>query len=193
MSRRAHARAVMGVALSAAAVGGSLLGVAAWSPALAAPTFSLLGEPLDVRADQVEVDVEAASALLTGHVELTRKDLHVACPRVEARFDKDGRVLSAQATGRVTVVSAARGLRGEADEVRLDLRARTAELRGHVRVAQGGSSLEAERATVDLSTSRVSLQAVRGTLVAPAAASATPSVPSPSPSPAPSSAPTPAP
>jgi lipopolysaccharide export system protein LptA len=133
--------------------------------AFAAPPFSLLGEPLDVRADQVEVDVEAngASALLTGHVELARKDLRVVCPRVEARFDKDGRVQTAHATGRVVVVLGERGLRGEADEVRLDLGSRTAELRGNVRVAQGASSLTAERATVDLVTSRVALETVRGT------------------------------
>jgi lipopolysaccharide export system protein LptA len=163
----------------------------------AAPPFSLLGEALDVRADQVEVDVAAASAVLSGHVELARKDLRVSCPRVEARFDKEGRIQSAHATGRVVIVAGEKGLRGEADEVRLDLAARTAELRGNVRVAQGASSLGAERATVDLATSRVSLEAVRGTLAgvgsaAPAplspASTGTPT-PTPTPAPAPSSSP----
>lgn len=168
-------------ALLAVALGSAVL-VSFRTSLGAAPAFSLAGEPVDLRADRVDVDLGTSTAILEGHVELTRSDLRVSCPRVEARFDKDGRILRAKGAGGVVVIMGPRAIRGEAAEIELDVVARTAELRGNVRVAQGGSTLTAQRASVDLATSRVSLEAVRGTFAAGSAA------PPPSPSAAPSAA-----
>lgn len=164
----------------AAVVGTLVLAVVAGSVASAAPSFSLAGEPIDIRADRVEVDLGTNTAVLEGHVELSRKDLRVSSPRVEARFDREGHIAKARATGGVAMVAGPKGIRGEADEVELDVVERVAELRGHVRISQGPSALSADRATVSLATSRVSLEAVRGTFAtgssAPSAALPAPAV-----------------
>lgn len=154
----------------------------------AAPAFSLAGEPVDLRADRVDVDLASSSAILEGHVELTRTDLRIACPRVEAHFDKDGRILRAKGAGGVVVVLGTRGIRGEASEIELDVVARTAELRGNVRVSQGASTLTAQRASVDLTTSRVALESVRGTFAAGSAGPSTSSSASAAPSASPPAA-----
>lgn len=162
----------LGCVLIASFACGALLLLATPRSFGASPTFSLAGEPVDLRADRVDVDLGSSTATLEGHVELTRTDLRIACPRAEARFDRDGRILRAKGAGGVVVVVGPKGIRGEASEIELDVVGRTAELRGNVRVSQGASTLTAARASVDLATSRVSLEGVRGTFAAAAAAPA---------------------
>ena len=141
--------------------------------------FSLGGEPVDVRADLVEVDLAKGTAVLEGNVELKRKGLTVHCPRLEASFDAEGKILRAKATAGVVVKLAEKNVRGDADEAEIDLLLRTAELRGAVRVSSGGTTLTAQKATMSLVTSRVTLEAVRGSFAAPSGGVPAPVLPAP--------------
>ena len=149
------------------------------SSAAGPPALSLGGEPVDVRADRVEVDLAKGTAVLEGNVELRRKGLSVHCPRLEASFDPEGKILRAKATAGVVVKLAEKNVRGDADEAEIDLVLRTAELRGTVRVSSGGTTLTAQRATMSLVTSRVTLEAVRGSFAAPSSGAPAPLAPAP--------------
>ena len=127
------------------------------------------GEPVDVQADRLDVDLAKKSAALSGHVVLKRGDLVLRCARLDARFDDAPKVVWARGQGGVAVDL--KGTHAEADEAEVDLAGKTLELRGKVSVARAGSRLSAERATVDLGEGRFSLYAAHGTLAAPSSSS----------------------
>jgi lipopolysaccharide export system protein LptA len=120
------------------------------------------GPALDMRADELEIDLENRRAELRGNVELSRGDFKLKCAKVEIEYDEDLEVARARGTG--GVVAEGKGVRGEAPEVVVDLAARTASLQGGVRVKQKNAVVLAERATVHLDSGRVVLYKVKGTL-----------------------------
>jgi lipopolysaccharide export system protein LptA len=149
--------------LVALAVAASLSAVA---PTLPAEPRDEASEALRMAADRLDLDVEARTALLTGHVKLTRGTMSLSCPRVDVRYDRVPHVTWARGSG--GVVAEVKGVRAEAPEVEIDLDAHSMELRGGVRLTRGEGWITAERAGIDLSTGKVTMSDVKGVIPLPA-------------------------
>jgi lipopolysaccharide export system protein LptA len=122
-------------------------------------------EPLQMSADRLDLDVEARTALLTGHVKLARGPMSLSCPRVDVRYDHVPHVTWARGSG--GVVAEIKGVRAEAPEVEVDLGARSMELRGGVRLTRGEGWITAERASIDIATAKVTMSDVKGSIPIP--------------------------
>jgi lipopolysaccharide export system protein LptA len=122
-------------------------------------------EALSLSADRLDLDVEAKTALLLGHVKLARGPMTMSCPRVDVRYDHVPHVTWARGSG--GVVAEIKGVRAEAPDVELDLGARTMELRGGVRLTRGEGWITAERASIDIATARVTMSDVKGSIPLP--------------------------
>jgi lipopolysaccharide export system protein LptA len=118
-----------------------------------------------VQADTLEVDVVAGSAVLTGKVVLSKGDMTVRCPRVDLKFDATPHVRWAKGSG--GVVADVRGVHGEAPEVELDMVRQVLEMRGGVRLSRGQGWIQAERASIELTTARVTASQVKGSIPVP--------------------------
>jgi lipopolysaccharide export system protein LptA len=129
-------------------------------------------DSIHLSADRLEIDLDGKSATFTGNVRLDRGDLTVRSPRIEVRYDAVPNVTWARGTG--GVIAEMKGVRAEAPEVELDLPRSVLTLRGGVRVSRGAGWISAERATLDLLTSKISLTDVKGALPVPPAPSAAP-------------------
>ncbi len=116
-------------------------------------------------ADRLDLDVEARTALLTGHVKLARGPMTLSCPRVDVRYDQASHVTWARGSG--GVVAEVKGVHAEAPDVEVDLGARTMELRGGVRLTRGDGWITAERATINIATARVTMTDVKGSIPVP--------------------------
>jgi len=131
----------------------------------AAPLITVGGEAMNVQADRLDVDVSAGEALLTGNVSLIKGDLKVACPRIDLRFDPSPHVTWARGSG--GVAADVRGVHAEAPEVELDLAKQLLDLRGGVRLTRGQGWLQADRATIDIASAKVTLTQVKGSIPVP--------------------------
>ena len=120
------------------------------------------GEKLDMSADQLDIDVEAKTAILMGNVRLTKGAMTVRCPRVDVRYDHVPHVTWVKGGG--GVVAEVKGVRAEAPEVELDLAKQTLDLRGGVRLTRGGGWLTAEKATISIATGKVAMTEVKGSI-----------------------------
>lgn len=148
---------------AAIALAASILLVA---PATAADPLSAVGgDKMAVQAEKLEVDVSGGSAVLTGNVSLSKGDLKVLCPRIDLRFDTSPHITWIKGSGGVS--ADVRGVHGEAPEVEADLSRQTLELRGGVRLARGNGWLQAEKATIDMATAKVTLTQVKGSVPVP--------------------------
>ncbi len=167
-----HAPAVLRRPLALASL---LLGLLA--PAgLSAEQKNAQDEPLKLSADKLEIDIEAKTAHLEGHVALEKGAVTLRCPRVDVRYDKVPNVTWARGSG--GVVAEVKGTHAEAPEVEIDLTTHQLELRGGVRITRGEGWITAERASVDLQTYKVSMTLVKGAVPSP---NPTPPAPSPAP------------
>ncbi len=150
--------------LSAVAIAGAVLcvGVAA----ARTPPGDRAGavDPLDMAADRLDLDVAAKAAVLTGNVRVKKGAVTVACPRVDVRYDEVPNVTWMKGSG--GVVATVEGVRAEAPEVELDVGRQVLELRGGVRLSRGGGWLTAERASIQVSTGKVSMSEVKGSIPA---------------------------
>jgi lipopolysaccharide transport protein LptA len=120
------------------------------------------GEALDVSADRLDVDVERGTAMLQGTVTARLGDLEVHCPSVEIRYDRSPRVSFARGTGGVT--ARLKGIDATATTIEFDAASRAVTLAGNVRLSRGRGWITAEHATVDMTTGKVSLQEVKGSI-----------------------------
>jgi lipopolysaccharide export system protein LptA len=125
------------------------------------------GEALEMSADQLDLDVEAKTAQLTGHVRLARGAFTLRCPRVDVRYDQVPHVTWARGSG--GVVAEVKGVKAEAPEVEVDLAARTMDLHGGVRLSRGEGWITAERASINIATGKVSMSDVKGSIPVPSA------------------------
>jgi lipopolysaccharide export system protein LptA len=91
-----------------------------------------------------------------------RGALKVDCPRIDVRYDEAPRVTWAKGSGGVT--ADIRGVHAEAPEVELDLARHILELRGGVRLTRGQGWLNADKATIEISSAKVTLKDVKGSL-----------------------------
>ena len=151
---------LLGVGAVAVMAGGAA--VVAALTAHAATLGVVEGEDLDVAADRVEVDVEHGTATLDGNVAIHLGGIDVRCPTVEIRYDKSPRVSFARGSGGITVHL--QGIDATAATVEFDARARTVGLHGSVRLSRGRGWVTAENAIVDLTSGKVSLQEVKGSI-----------------------------
>jgi lipopolysaccharide export system protein LptA len=147
------------------ALGLSVFGVSESPSAQADPLLGGPADPVAMQADQLEVDVGTGSATFTGNVSLAKGDLHVTCPRIEVKFDASPHVSWARGSGGVS--ADVRGVHAEAPEVELDLTKQVLDLRGGVRLTRGQGWLQAEKATIDIATAKVTLAQVKGSIPVP--------------------------
>jgi len=123
------------------------------------------GDAMSLQADRLDVDVSTGEALLTGNVSLAKGDLKVSCPRIDLKFDTSPHVKWARGSGGVS--ADVRGVHAEAPEVELDLAKQLLELRGGVRLTRGQGWLQADRATIDIGSGKVTMSQVKGSVPVP--------------------------
>jgi lipopolysaccharide export system protein LptA len=152
MRVRALAVAVLSLAISSPSQADPILGVGG-------------GDALSLQADQLDIDVSSGDALLTGNVLLAKGDLKVACPKIELKFDTSPHVKWARGSGGVS--ADVRGVHAEAPEVELDLAKQLLELRGGVRLTRGQGWLQADRATINIESAKVTMSQVKGSVPVP--------------------------
>jgi lipopolysaccharide export system protein LptA len=146
-------------------VAASALSVAPIPVATADPLLAVGGEPMSVQAEKLEIDVSAGEATLTGNVSLSKGDLKVSCPRLELKFDTTPHVTWVRGSGGVS--ADIKGVHAEGPDVELDLAKHILELRGGVRLSRGQGWLQAERASIDTATAKVTLSQVKGSIPVP--------------------------
>ncbi len=144
----------------AALVVAALLGAARLAGAQ--PIAVVEGQPIQVSAERLAVDVRKGTAVLSGKVRLRRGELLIQCERVDARYDEAPNVTWAHATGEV--VAEMRDLKARAQEAELFASKRTLVLRGGVRLWRASAWIEAREAQVDLATGRLTLEQVTGSI-----------------------------
>lgn len=120
------------------------------------------GQSLDVKADELDVDISKGRATLKGNVHATLGELTVVCPKVELAYDEAPQVRWARGTGGVE--ARVQGIVARAAVVEVDVPKRKVDLSGGVRLTRGKGWVEAERATIDIATNRVSLHEVQGSI-----------------------------
>jgi len=122
---------------------------------------------VNLQADKLEVDVASGTAILTGKVVLQKGDMSVRCPRVDLKFDSNPHLRWAKGSG--GVVADVRGVHAEAPEVELDLVKQILEMRGGVKLSRGQGWIQADQATIELATARVTATQVKGSIPVPKA------------------------
>jgi lipopolysaccharide transport protein LptA len=122
----------------------------------------IAGETLDIKADKLDVDIEKGNAILTGNVTAVMGELSVECPKVEIRYDEAPKVRWAKGTGGVKAI--VKGITASADSIEVDVSNRSVKLAGTVRMTRGKGWIEAERASIDIATKKVTLQQVKGSI-----------------------------
>jgi lipopolysaccharide export system protein LptA len=119
-------------------------------------------DPVKLQADQLDIDILAGEATLTGKVTLTKGDLVVNCPRIDLKFEHAPHLTWARGSGGVT--ADVRGVHAEAPSVELDLTKQVLDLRGGVKLTRGQGWLTADSARIDIGTAKVSLTQVKGAI-----------------------------
>jgi lipopolysaccharide export system protein LptA len=119
-------------------------------------------DPVKLQADQLDIDILAGEATLTGKVTLTKGDLVVNCPRIDLRFEHAPKLTWARGSGGVT--ADVRGVHAEAPSVELDLTKQVLDLRGGVKLTRGQGWLTADSARIEIATAKVSLTQVKGAI-----------------------------
>jgi lipopolysaccharide transport protein LptA len=129
-------------------------------PAEADPLGVIGGEELDVSAERLDVDVRSGTALLEGNVRAKLGELTVECARVELEYDESPRVRRARGSG--GVVARFKGITAQAAGIDVDVPTHAVRFEGQVRLERGKGWVTAERAVLDVSTGKVSLESVKG-------------------------------
>ena len=119
-------------------------------------------DPVKLQADQLDIDILAGEATLTGKVTLTKGDLVVNCPRIDLRFEHAPKLTWARGSGGVT--ADVRGVHAEAPSVEFDLTKQVLDLRGGVKLTRGQGWLTADSARIEIATAKVSLTQVKGAI-----------------------------
>ena len=132
------------------------------SPAHADPLGVVAGESLDITADKLDVDVNGGTALLEGNVRAVLGELTVTCPKVEMKYDEAPRVKWARGSGGVR--ASMKGIVAKASVVVVNVASRRVQLQGGVRLTRGKGWVEADKASIDLKTRKVTLHGVKGSI-----------------------------
>ena len=141
-----------------------LIGLAALAAPVAAQTNIDLGgiaadpdAPVEVTADNLNVDQDSGSAVFSGNVVIGQGDLRLSAPEVRVSYAADtGDITRLQASGGVTFATATEA--AEAQDADYDLASGLLTLTGEVLLTQGQSALSADSMVLDLTagTARMS-------------------------------------
>lgn len=105
--------------------------------------------PVEVTADQLEVNQTDGTALYTGNVVIGQGEMRLAAPRVLVVYaEAAGRIERLEATGGVTLVNGADAAEAERADYNID--AGTVVMSGNVLLTQGDNALTSEQMTVNL-------------------------------------------
>lgn len=113
--------------------------------------------PVEVTADNLDVDQGDGTAIFTGHVIIAQGEMRLSAPKVEIIYLKDrSGIKRLKASGGVTLVNGQDA--AEATRADYDVESGIVRMYGNVLLVQGRNALSAERMTVDLraGTARVS-------------------------------------
>jgi len=105
--------------------------------------------PVEVTADELNVDQTTGEAIFTGNVLISQGDMRLSAARVVViyRDDSDG-IQRLEATGGVTLASGQDA--AESQRADYDIDSGVIVMTGDVLMAQGRSAISADRMTVDL-------------------------------------------
>jgi len=145
----------------AAIVGLTTMMLAAASSA-SAPLMQIGAESLDVSAKHLDVDILKGAAKLEGEVKVRLGELDVSCDRVDIRYDDAPIVRWARGSGNVRATI--RGITATAQSLEVEIPERRAGLVGNVRISRGRGWIQADHATIDLPTGRITLDEIRGSI-----------------------------
>lgn len=142
---------------SAFAIGVLILGCT-WGVVSLAQTNIELGvisadpsAPVEITADQLNVNQESGAAIFSGNVVIGQGDLRLSAGRVEVIYNgNDGSISQLTASGGVTFVTATEA--AEANHAVYDLFGKTLTLTGNVLLTQGASAIAAESMQINLAS-----------------------------------------
>ncbi|MBI2892826.1 MAG: hypothetical protein HYY06_04690 [Deltaproteobacteria bacterium] len=118
-------------------------------------------EPIDVRADNLDLDGEAGKAVFSGAVTLTRGVVTLSCDRLTATYGRSGEVVAARADGSVRLRKGT-GLVATARGAELDLSRGEIVLEGPARLERPEGVVEGDRVVISLDRERVTVRGARG-------------------------------
>lgn len=127
-----------------------------------APLVQIGAEVLDISAKQLDVDLAKGVAVLEGGVRVGMGELDVTCNRVDIRYDDAPMVRWARGSGNVRATM--RGVAATAQSLEVEVPERRVRLVGEVRISRGKGWIEADAASIDLPTGRITLDAIRGSI-----------------------------
>ena len=132
------------------------------SSSSSAPLMQIGAEALDVSAKHLDVDLSRGSAKLEGEVRIKMGELDVTCDRVDIKYDAAPMVRWAKGTGNVR--ASIRGITATAQSLEVEIPERRAGLVGNVRISRGRGWIQADHASIDLPTGRITLDEIRGSI-----------------------------
>uniref|UniRef100_UPI003B520715 lipopolysaccharide transport periplasmic protein LptA n=1 Tax=Roseovarius indicus TaxID=540747 RepID=UPI003B520715 len=104
--------------------------------------------PVEVTADNLDVDQEDGTAVFTGNVKIGQGDMRLSAPRVLVVYKEDqSGIKTLQATGGVTLVSGQDA--AEASRADYNIETGMIEMQGDVLLLQGTNALSSETMVVD--------------------------------------------
>ncbi len=109
--------------------------------------------PVEVTADQLEVNQADGTALFTGNVVVIQGEMRLTAPRVKVNYAEDRQEIERlDASGGVTLVNG--GEAAESEEAVYTIDIGEVVMTGQVLLTQGSSALSGNRLTVDLTRVR---------------------------------------
>lgn len=140
-------------------------------------SFSSSGEPIEIEADQLDVDDNEGLALYKGNVNLRQGEAHLKTAELRVFYDNknsDGgqSIQRIVAAGQVVLRSGDRTVSG--DTAVVEMAQDTVTLTGNVVLVEGPNVLRGDRLTVDLKTKQAKVDGGRNrvqTILTPGAAS----------------------
>ena len=121
-------------------------------------------EPLDIRADRLELDQRTGAVRFEGAVEATQGELVLRCAVLSATY-ADGEITALEASGGVVVTQG--DVRAEAQTARYHRSEDRLELTGQPRVVRGKDSMTGARITFWPGQGRLVVEQARGRIDAP--------------------------
>lgn len=111
--------------------------------------------PVEVQADELQVDQTDGNAIFTGNVRVTQGELILTAANLRVNYAQEGTgagggISSLFATGGVTLVNGTEA--AEASEANYDIDAGRVVMRGDVLLTQGQTALSGDQLDIDLNT-----------------------------------------
>lgn len=113
--------------------------------------------PVEVSADELNVDQETGAAIFTGNVVIGQGEMRLSAPRVLVIYRQDqAGIERMEATGGVTLVSGADAAESQRADYSIDTG--LIVMTGNVLLAQGQSAISSDRMTVNLDDGTARMQ-----------------------------------